>query len=344
MTDFAIPIIWVNYPITTPSGPAIGGLGHAGVVIVNGSTGHTRYFEYGRYGRDADGNPIGMVKTKPVPNLAIANGIIDGRSLRNMVASLNASAGKGTPATGAILPLDPGGYDAALSYALQAQNDEAGTLGEYSWANDNHCYSFAKAVAAAGGSWVDWFDGFWLSDNVPSSAMTELIANRGGFVIGGPQGDFLLGGASRYATDSGFNTSFTPDTKKMSPADGKQKPNEAKRRKNRVVVPAATDDDGQMATATHGTALDRRLLISRLTFNLFSDLTAITPAAMARDQWESPLAYDDLTDGAAHGAPADSARHVAFRFEPRINTDPRHIAPDSAIPVPETKPDLQDGL
>ena len=343
MTDFAIPIVWVNYPITTPSGPAIGGLGHAGVVIVNGSTGHTRYFEYGRYDHDADGDPIGMVKTKPVPNLVIANGIIDGRSLRNMVASLNASAGKGTPATGAILPLDSGGYDAALSYALQAQEDEAGTLGEYSWWNDNHCYSFAKAVAAAGGSWVDWFDGFGLSDNVPSSAMTELIANKGGFVIGGPQGDFMLGGASRYATDSGFNTSFPSDAK-ISPADGKQKPNEAKRRESRVVVPGAADDGGQVATATHGTALDRSLVIPRSTLNLFSDLTAMTTAAIVRDQRESPLAYDDLTDGEAYGPPADSAGHVASRFELRGNTDPRDMAPNSAIPVQETKPDLQGGL
>lgn len=86
------------------------------------------------------------------------------------------------------------------------------------------------------------------------------------------------------------------------------------------------------------------LVIPRSTFNLFSDLTAMTTAAMVRDQWESPLAYDDLTDGEAHGAPADSARHVATRFEPRANLDPRDMANDSAIPVPETRPDLPGGL
>ncbi len=173
--------------------------------------------------------------------------------------------------------------------------------------------------------------------------MAELIANKGGFVIGGPQGDFLLGGASRYATDSGFNTSFTPDTK-MPPVDGTRTPNEAKRRESRAVVPAAADDGGQVATATHGTVLDRPLLISRSTFNLFSDLTAMTSAALERNRRESRLAYDDLTDGEAYGAPADSARYVASKFASRGNTNPRDMAPDSAILVPETKPELQDGL
>ena len=158
MTDFAIPIVWPIIRLRHPL-DLHWWIRTCRCCIVNGSTGHTRYFEYGRYGRDADGNPIGIVKTRPVPNLAISNGVIDGTSLKNMVASLNASAGKGTPAAGALLPLDSGGYDAALSYALQAQKDEAGTLGEYSWANDNHCYSFAKSSGCRGrfmGGLVRW--------------------------------------------------------------------------------------------------------------------------------------------------------------------------------------------
>jgi len=224
MTDYAIPIVWANYPISTPVGP-VEYLGHAGVVLVDGATGHTRYFEYGRYESDSNGNPIGVVRSRPVPNLSFDSGKIDGTSLQNMITSLNGSAGAGTPATGTILSLGDGGYDDALAYALQAQNDELGTLGEYSWANDNHCYSFAKAVAAEGGSWVDWFDGFGPFDNVPSAAMINLIAANGGFFIGGPEGNILLGNASGYATKQDFDNCFLAGTPvDMWPTDPNIKP------------------------------------------------------------------------------------------------------------------------
>ena len=145
---------------------------------------------------------------------------------------------------------------------------------------------------------MDWFDGFGPFDNIPSSAMIELIANRGGFLIGGPHGDFMLGRASRYATDSGFNTSFPPDTTN-SPAEAKQKPNKMKREESRTLTPAATDNGELVATAIHGAGLDRPLVIPWSTFNLFSDLTTMATAALEREQWESRLVHDDLTDGKA---------------------------------------------
>ena len=245
MTDYAIPIVWPDYRIVTPSGPAIGGLGHAGVVIVNGSTGATNYFEYGRYDRDADGNPIGAVQTRSVPNVVMVNGSIDGASLQNLVVNLNASAGHGSAAMGTVLPLSSGGYSAALAYAQQAQSDPNGTLGNYSWVNDNHCYSFAKAVAAAGGSWVDWFDGFGPFDNVPSSAIIELIANRGGFIIGGPQGNIFLGGVTRYVDEVDFANCFFAQTPVLL-SDGTTAPIESVRSGDMVM---AYDADGALVPA-----------------------------------------------------------------------------------------------
>ncbi|QFT33325.1 hypothetical protein FIV00_22735 [Labrenzia sp. THAF82] len=197
MTDYAIPIVWTNYPIATPSGPAVGGLGHAGVVIVQGSTGNTRYFEFGRYGRDEKDNPIGKVQSHGVSDLRIVDGKIDGTSFQNMVSRLNEVAGKGTPATGTILPLDEGGYQRALEFATRALRDADGTLGPYSWEFDNHCYSFAKAVAAHGGSWIDWFDGFGPFDNIPTGAMLNLMSAKGGFVVGSHK-DVLIGSANSY--------------------------------------------------------------------------------------------------------------------------------------------------
>jgi hypothetical protein len=192
MPDYAIPIVWPGYQIATEFGQ-VGGLGHAGVVIVDGLTGNTRYFDYGRFGSD-----LGVVRTRPVSDLSIIDGVIDGNSLSKMISGLNASVGHKNVAMGTILPLSEGGYTDALNYAESAMLDPVGVLGEYSWAMDNHCYSFAKAVAAAGGSLVDWFDGFWPFDNAPSAGMTTLLED-GGFVIGGAN-DSVFGDALDYAT------------------------------------------------------------------------------------------------------------------------------------------------
>jgi hypothetical protein len=42
-SDFVIPVVWPLHPITIPNtGISVPGLGHAGVIIVNGSTGSPR--------------------------------------------------------------------------------------------------------------------------------------------------------------------------------------------------------------------------------------------------------------------------------------------------------------
>jgi hypothetical protein len=47
MTDYAVVVVWPEYPIMTSAGH-VTGVGHAGVVIVDGTSGETRYFEFGR--------------------------------------------------------------------------------------------------------------------------------------------------------------------------------------------------------------------------------------------------------------------------------------------------------
>lgn len=63
------------------------------------------------------------------------------------------------------------------------------------------------------------------------------------------------------------------------------------------------------------------VVIPRSTFNLFSDLTTMTTAALEREQRENRLAYDDLTDGEAYRVLTDGAAQVATRFEPRNRPD-----------------------
>ena len=96
MTDYAVVVTWPQYPITTSAGH-VTGLGHAGVVIVDGGSGATRYFEYGRYGdKDSEGNRAGAVLTKSVKNLTISDGAITQSSFEKMIDGLSHSAGKNT--------------------------------------------------------------------------------------------------------------------------------------------------------------------------------------------------------------------------------------------------------
>lgn len=186
MTDYAVIVSWPQYPIATSAGH-LPGLGHAGVVLVDGASGETKYFEYGRYGKDESGNPIGVVRSVGVSNLSMSGGAITQSSFEKMIENLSNSSGKGTVASGSVLVLSDNGFSNAMAFAMAADADPKGVLGDYAlFLDENTCYTFAKAVAAAGGSWVEWKDGFFIFDNVPSSAMAELQANVGGFIIGGP--------------------------------------------------------------------------------------------------------------------------------------------------------------
>ncbi|GHC52722.1 hypothetical protein [Neogemmobacter tilapiae] len=196
MTDFAVIVTWPQYPIATSAGH-VSGLGHAGVVLVNGASGETKYFEYGRYDKDENGNPIGAVRSVGVSNLSIVDGAITQASFEKMMLNLSHSSGKNTLASGSILPLSEGGFNSALEFAKLAKADPTGVLGDYALVLDeNTCYSFAKAVAAAGGSWVEWKDGFFIFDNVPAAAIVELQASAGAFVIGGPNDSRIYIGIS----------------------------------------------------------------------------------------------------------------------------------------------------
>jgi hypothetical protein len=209
------------------------------VIIVDGDTGTTKYYEYGRFDPDKPG--VGIVQTKEVPNLLIRDGKIDGASLQSLVRQLNGEAGKGTPAFGTVLQLGDGGFDAALTFATSAEADPQSVLGDYSWANDNHCYSFAKEVAGAGGSWVDWFDGWWLNDNIPTEAAIRLLVTKGGFGIG-PLGseDFLLRQSDVISdTFDAAGHCFLPHTPILL-ADGTTRPIAAIRPGDTVLSPDKT--------------------------------------------------------------------------------------------------------
>lgn len=113
--DFVIPVVFPDYvihvydaqevdifgrKIKTPS-VKVPELGHAGVLIVNGKTGSTRYGEYGRY--SGGGKVPGVVKIRPVPDVAIKDSAITESSLKRTLKHLSAKAGQSGPISGVVL-------------------------------------------------------------------------------------------------------------------------------------------------------------------------------------------------------------------------------------------------
>jgi hypothetical protein len=56
--DISIPLVWPNQPINTGSSGAVTGIGHAGIIMIDGDSGNTTFVEYGRYDSDFDGSPL----------------------------------------------------------------------------------------------------------------------------------------------------------------------------------------------------------------------------------------------------------------------------------------------
>jgi hypothetical protein len=67
------------------------GLGHAGVFFINGRSGLTKYYEYGRY----DKKGLGLVRKRSIPNVSVQDGQIVSESLRKPLHEISIRAGHG---------------------------------------------------------------------------------------------------------------------------------------------------------------------------------------------------------------------------------------------------------
>lgn len=114
--DFLIPIVFPDYEIlvaneqtfdlfgfdiTTPKVKAPY-LGHAGVILINGETGVTRYYEYGRYPNRSSDIP-GNVRKVSIPNVKLINGLITESSLKQTLNSISKSSGQSGRISGVVL-------------------------------------------------------------------------------------------------------------------------------------------------------------------------------------------------------------------------------------------------
>lgn len=119
--------------------------GHAGIVLVEGGTGLTKYYEYGRYFKDSNDKHIGGVRNRSVPNLSLnSNGWPTVASLHNLAKSITHSAGKDTYMQGNF-DHTCGGFDKAIAFAESYNNPN------YNFYSNN-CMTFAHKVNAARGA------------------------------------------------------------------------------------------------------------------------------------------------------------------------------------------------
>jgi len=159
----AIAIVFPDYRIATPAG-RVGGLGHAGILLIDPKTGLTKYYEYGRY--DALG--LGEVRNKSVPNVNSCEAEApSGKSLQKVLGAISRQSGHGGRIKGAYVRDD--NFEAMNKYAQQRMAENSNPERVPYGIISNNCGTFMKDVLDAGG-----VDTPWMIDPRPNSYIDEL--------------------------------------------------------------------------------------------------------------------------------------------------------------------------
>lgn len=148
-SDIAIPIAYPDYQARSDEIDRDVPSGHAGILIVDGNTGVTAYYEYGRYDPPAN---RGLVRKVTVPNAE--NKSITVKGLKPAFRKLSQSSGHGGVLKAAWIELSSGAFEKMNTYAQQRlkQNSDPNRA-SYS-ITTNNCCTFARDVANAGGATV----------------------------------------------------------------------------------------------------------------------------------------------------------------------------------------------
>lgn len=181
----AIPVVFPDYKITTPIGK-IGGLGHAGIILIDNKTGGTRYFDYGRY----DKKNLGIVRTRQVPNITMGkNGSPTTESLRKLLSVVSQVGGDGTRIEGTYIKND--NYKEMLQYATGRMNQNSNASREEYSLTSNNCTTFCKTTLEAGGEHTPS-----MIDPRPNSYIDELRGTLGSPINYDPSRNSLTCGSN----------------------------------------------------------------------------------------------------------------------------------------------------
>ncbi|HEY8505023.1 MAG TPA: hypothetical protein VIL46_10610, partial [Gemmataceae bacterium] len=160
--DVVVPIVFPDYLIRafpdvrvpTPFGPYVlrgklPDLGHAGVLFFLGTSGLTKYYEYGRY----DAAQRGLVRNRTIPDVRIdrTTGKPDPDSLKRVLKSIATQAGQGGRIAGAYIEVS-GGFEPALEF-VKARMNENSNPDRTPYALLTHsCLHFMRDTAIAAGA------------------------------------------------------------------------------------------------------------------------------------------------------------------------------------------------
>ena len=135
-----VVIVFPDYKIATPVGK-IGGLGHAGVLLIDNKTGHTKYYEYGRYDKEGKG----IVRSIGVSNVTMdKNGKPTVESLNKVMEQISDKAGHGTKIEGAYVKSDK--FKEMNNYAEEKLKENSDSKREGYNLLTNNCGTFATDV------------------------------------------------------------------------------------------------------------------------------------------------------------------------------------------------------
>ena len=142
-------IVYPDYNVDTESFLGKQRLGHAGVLLIDETTGYTRYYEYGRY-HTGDGTK-GKVRNIPVPNVVIdpATGKPTAESMDKVLKRLSQKSGQNGKVEGAYVE---GDFKLMNDYAQSKMNESDPNSQDYNKEREpyslmtNNCATFGCDV------------------------------------------------------------------------------------------------------------------------------------------------------------------------------------------------------
>ncbi|QLE84788.1 hypothetical protein FLM48_06635 [Shewanella sp. Scap07] len=158
---------WVNFDNFTirKSSQQISNLGHAGILLINGVSGLTKYYEYGRYDYP---EKIGVVRRVPVPNVKTGVDGVDLNSLVPVLKKVSNKAGKGSRVEGVFL--EAAGVFEKLNQRVAAQKSQNSNPARKKYdLTKNSCIHFVKRLVEAAGKETPW-----MIDPRPNSYIGEF--------------------------------------------------------------------------------------------------------------------------------------------------------------------------
>jgi hypothetical protein len=167
MDDVVIPIVYTEYKIAVPNTrfdlpkwlndagvpdfetpKKLENLGHAAALFIQGKTGLTKYYEYGRY----DPAAKGLTRRQSLPDMGVTkSGEPVWATLRRVLKAASSKGGQGGKITAAWIVV-PGKFQDMLDYCERRMKENTDAKRESYDLLFNSCNHFMKGVIEAGGA------------------------------------------------------------------------------------------------------------------------------------------------------------------------------------------------